>query len=386
MKYLATIFLFLCVVIPTYAQLWNPCHFGMTVMGGTYSCETYDDWVLVFEDSFNGQSIDGTVWEDDDDVHNRFCNSSEAQYYTDGDNLSVSNGILSIIAEEESITAKTVDWIDEDEDLECNGTIVGKNEETFLFKSGQILSKPKFIHGKFEIRCKIPSIELLWPAFWLYGECGQEIDVFEFLDESTNPSIASKKVKFNYFRDIVCGNGTSNCDYDYTASTNMSSNMHTYSVEWDEHKLIWRVDGVTIRERYRFYEPTYGNPKTLCGNTDNEVWVQDLIYPKNDIPMKIIANLAVKDNSPADFPAELEIDYIRVYQRINSTNTVNICSESDILGATVAGQDIIVGGSTCSSITIEDGEFLYLVAKNSVTLSSSFEVEAGAIFSMSIDD
>jgi len=386
MKYLATIFLFLCVVIPTYAQLWNPCHSGMTVMGGTYSCETYDDWVLVFEDTFDGQSINGTVWKDDDDVHNRFCNSSEAQYYTDGDNLSVSNGILSIIAEEESITAKTVDWKDEEDDLECGGTVVGKNEETFLFKSGQIQSKPEFVHGKFEIRCKIPSIELLWPAFWLYGECGQEIDVFEFLDESTNPSIASKKVKFNYFRDVVCGDGASDCDYDYTTSTNMSLNMHTYSVEWDEHKLIWKVDGVTIRERYRFYEPTYGNPKTLCGNTDNEVWVQDLIYPKNDISMKIIANLAVKDNSPADFPVEMEIDYIRVYQRINSSNIVNICTESDILGATVAGQDIIVGGSTCSAITIENGEFLYLVAKNSVILSSNFEVEAGAIFSMSIDD
>jgi hypothetical protein len=132
-------------------------------------------------------------------------------------------------------------------------------------------------------------------------------------------------------------------------------------------------------------EYTYGYEVTLCGNKNVWVW-EDLIYPKDDIPMRIIANLAVKDNSHADFPADLEIDYIRVYQRINSNSTVNICSNSDILGSTVAGQEIIVGGTSCSSITIEDDELLFLVAKHRITIDSEFEVEEGAVLSMEIAD
>lgn len=102
--------------------------------------------------------------------------------------------------------------------------------------------------------------------------------------------------------------------------------------------------------------------------------------------MQVIANLRVKDNSGATFPCQLEIDWIRVYQRINSNNTVNICSILDINGSTVAGQEIVVGGTSCSAISIEDGEVLDLVAKDGITINKSFEVEEGARFSMKIDN
>ena len=385
MRNLAIIILLVSSVLSSRAQLWDPCFQSLTPINGTFSCETYDEWVLVFKDNFDGTSLDETVWHDSSALRNRFCNANEAQYYTTGENISISNGYLTLIAEEESITALTIDYEGPDYDLMCDGEYVGENEETFDYKSGQIVSKLDFMHGKFEIRCQIPSIELLWPAFWIYGDCGQEIDVFEFMDESTNPTIAGKKITYTYHRDYDCPSETWTCNDEQNTGEDMSLEMHTYSVEWDEHKIRWIVDGNIELERYRFYN-TSGVPQTLCGTFSYQYWIQDRIYPKDDYPMWIIANLAVKDNSPANFPVEMKIDYIRVYQKINSNKTVNICSNSDILGSTIAGQDITVGGSTCSTITIEDNEFLYLVAKNSIELKSDFEVEAGAVFLMDIDD
>ncbi len=176
----------------------------------------------------------------------------------------------------------------------------------------------------------------------------------------------------------------STCTISQLYATNFSQALHTYSVEWNEHRLIWRIDNNIVLQRTRFYN-TNGVEKELCGSITNQNWFRDLIYPKDDIPMWIITGFGVLDDSPADFPVDMEIEWIRVYQQIDSNGSVEICSSSDILGSTVAGQEITVGGPTCSSITIADGEFLNLVAVDGITLDSNFKVETGAIFSMKID-
>lgn len=389
MKRLAILIPMLGSIVPSLAQFWAPCYYTLEFVYGYHQCDTYDDWILVFEDNFDGTTLDETVWHDSTAMRNRYCNEKEAQYYTTGENLNVSDGTLKIIAEDEQITALTVDWMEPDDELYCEGEGIGEyNEQTYDYKSGQILSKPKFVHGIFEIRCKIPSIELLWPAFWIYGgDCGQEIDVFEFLNESSNPTHASKQVVFTYHRHILCqDNQLLSCDDKQSTGTDMSQAMHTYSVEWDEHEINWRIDGDIVLTRSMYCDQGFGDERELCGNVTALYWYKDLIYLKNDIPMQIIANLAVKTNSEADFPVQMEIDYIRVYQRINSSTSVNICSNADILGSSVAGQEINVGGESCSSITIEDDEFLYLVAKDGISILSDFEADLGATLELKIDD
>ena len=96
--------------------------------------------------------------------------------------------------------------------------------------------------------------------------------------------------------------------------------------------------------------------------------------------MNVIANLAIKPNSPSSFPTQMEIDHIRVYQKINSTKSIEICSNDDIKGSTVAGQEIIVSGENCS-VHLESDAYIDLVAKDKIVLNSGFSVATGAHFS-----
>ena len=57
-----------------------------------------------------------------------------------------------------------------------------RNNRQYDFTSGMIFSKDLFGEGIFEIRCKIPSGEDYWPAFWLFGD-GGELDIFEFYEK-----------------------------------------------------------------------------------------------------------------------------------------------------------------------------------------------------------
>lgn len=369
---------------------FDPCYYSLTsIPNDYYECNTYDDWVVVFEEQFIGSSVDYDIWENKltNGARNNYCDGMDKSYATDDDNFEVSNGTLKIIADDDGITANIVDWLPEwDAILYCSGEPWGINRQYFEYTSGLIFSKQAFVHGIFEIRCKIPPIKRLWPAFWLYGgDCAQEIDIFEFLNTSTDPTYASKRPTYTYHREINCDpEQRVLCNY-IDVTYNLSDSMHLYSVEWDEHKLIWRIDGNEVLRRYRFYD-TDSSEEELCGQLNNQSWFQNYIYPLNTIPMKISAGMGVREDSHSDFPVTFEVDYIKVFQRINSNSTVQICSSSDILGSTVAGQEIVFGGPSCSLIAISDGEFLNLVAKERIVITSDFKIEEGAQLIMQIDN
>lgn len=387
MKKTTFILMLLGITILIKAQIVKPhCYNELKILNGTYLCETYDDWVLVFEDEFIGTDINYDVWRNDFPWgRNLYC-AGYPEFFTNGDNFDVINGKLKLIVDEETVNERIMDDWDDDEEMMCGDTFNGYNKRWFDYTSGMIYSKQKFIYGKFEIRCKIPTIKKLWPAFWLYGSCAQEIDVFEFMSDNSNPTAASKQITFTYHRNLDCDDDAKvQCSDEQNTGTDMSLAMHTYSVEWDEHKLTWRVDGNEVLVKYRWHT-TLGQTMTRCGQIPFAYYSMDSMYPFDDEPMSIIASLGVKEDSPSTFPANMEIDYIRVYQRINSSSSVNICSNSDILGSTVAGQEIIIGGTTCSAITLDDGDYLDLVAKNEIILNSGLTIEAGAQFSMKLDN
>jgi len=75
-------------------------------------------WVLVFEDEFEGNSLDTTIWDCSLEAHLRYCNN-EQQYYTYGNNHTVSNGTLKIIAKKEITYARVIDWLDSNYIIYC---------------------------------------------------------------------------------------------------------------------------------------------------------------------------------------------------------------------------------------------------------------------------
>ena len=173
------------------------------------------------------------------------------------------------------------------------------NRQPYL--SGVITSYDsfRFKYGKVEMRGRFPQGKGLWGAFWLlngYYKQDQpedpEIDIIEALGDSTTTA----RQAYHYMEDLD-GDGflTDTNTLELTTSMDdFSQEFHTYGVEWSEGLIVYFVDDVEV---HRISGPQVSSEQ-----------------------MYLIANLAVGGifPGPADetteFPANYEIDYIRVWQ------------------------------------------------------------------------
>ncbi len=246
------------------------------------------DWSLIFNDEFTGDELNAQKWSDCYwwDWQNHGCTNSgnhELQWYQPG-NILAADGILHLRAFEESIRAG--------------------DGKTYAFTSGMISSGRSredplppglaFQYGYVEIRAKLPRGQGLWTSFWLLPVNNQndrskpEIDMMEMLGHQPQKIYMT----FHYQTDA---------DDDAQQSENwvgpdFSADWHIFGLDWQPNMLIWYVDGV---ERWRYLDAAY---------IPNE-------------PMYLILNLAVGGDWPAPpddstvFPADLQVDYVRVWKR-----------------------------------------------------------------------
>ncbi len=173
------------------------------------------------------------------------------------------------------------------------------------YTSARLVTQGRFDrkYGRFEARIKQPRGQGIWPAFWLLGNnisnagwpgCG-EIDIMEYRGHET---------------DIVRGSlhgpgysGGGNHGRETDAGEDLSADFHTYAIEWDPSRVIWKID-----ERVYFT----ATPADLPAGAN---WVYDH-------PFFIILNLAVggnysgNPNGSTTFPQVMLIDHVRVYERI----------------------------------------------------------------------
>jgi beta-glucanase (GH16 family) len=338
------------------------------------------DWTLVFNDEFNGNELDKSKWFTCENGWNRE-HGDELQYYLDN-NITVEDGILKLTAKREPGDYDV--WRFDDE----GGYITQKY---FEYTSGWIQSKLEFKYGYFEIRCKIPEGKGFWPAFWLFGykpNPKPEIDIFEFAgDEPKKHAINIRewrgKKKSNPNKDIVI-----DCSTKKKYGIDFSKGFHTFSAEWDEFKVIFRVDGEIKRIDYRYLD-LKGVGLYDCWHHVDGLYLVNPYFPYK--PSNLIANLAISHgpfggppNSSTEFPSSLEIDYIRVYKRLDNTKDLSICKiPDDQEGDVITGKTITVGGNSCNSV-IKSGESLSLVAKDKIKLLPGFHAEAGSNFSAKI--
>ncbi len=198
--------------------------------------------------------------------------NSELQHYTNRtDNAIVSNGTLKIIAKAESY----------------NGS---------AYTSARLLTKDKFSfkYGKIESRIKLPAGVGTWAAFWMLGNnintvswpaCG-EIDIMEHLGRELNKIYATLHHP---------GHSGANGDGSTMTIANASTEFHKYAAEWTESSIKFTVDDML------FY--TFSNLPGLPFNQN----------------FFVILNVAMGGNfggpvDPAFSSAEMEVDYVRVYQ------------------------------------------------------------------------
>lgn len=377
MKRLLYMFL-LIFVMQTFSSVFSQtvCETRVVVFTNYYYQCDDNPWVLVFEDDFNSNSIDLSYWNPITGVP-RDVDFINQKAWHKKENLIVENGLLKVISKNEP---------------QYNMPVVIKWDpytvkyEDFTYTTGEVWTKRSFLNGIFEARIKIPKGKGFWPAFWLFGgNLWNEIDIFEFWNEydvwgNYDPNKLSRVHHMNVWFDFNEDGNGDDCPTDYTGF-DFSQNFHVYKVMWDKDKIEWYVDGVLKRTDYRYY--------TMLGQTVGcmiNPWTQyqqNRIYPIE--PMSVILNTAIQagNNSPdisTVFPSQMEIDWVRVYQKKQCKN-VNITNANqfpldDQQFNVIVGENV---SFNCNYI-VPSGQQLNVLAKNISTFGPGFHAQLGSTF------
>lgn len=368
---------------------------GLNVMPiETFDQCNYNSWKLVFEDNFDGNNLNLSIWELQAWGQGAlYGNNGSVQEYNTLNNIEVSNGVLKIIAKEETVQRRAISWKPDDEILE-DGL---PNLRTYNYTSSNIWTKSKFSYGKFEARIKIPKGKGFWPAFWTFGgNPWNELDVFEFWNENDafnnyDPSKLSKVHHMTAHYDFDNDGNTNMCGTKYNG-VDFSQDFHIFTLIWEKNKIEWYVDGQLKRTDYRYY--TMLGQTTGCTINAWTQYIMNRIYPVD--PMAIILNLAIQhgtddhgnnrspDNS-TPFPSQMEVDWVRYYKKepcqdVNITDASQFPLDNQIFNVMV-GEDVVID----CNYTVQSGQQLDIVAQNSITLKPGFNAQAGSNFHAKID-
>ena len=329
------------------------------------------NWELVWEENFNGDSINSSKWDFAPDWGN--C-ASGSVISLDQNNHVVSNGIVSLITKRD--TASCHMWEDT-----ISPTYYNK-----FFSSGCLYSKKAFKYGFFEIKSRFPIVNRnigacgMSPCFWLhpvkhwFNPMTQysEIDVCE-VRGATNTHTCnvhySDLSHQSYYTYDTLGPGIidssfhpgwslriDDTSYDFPVN---DGGFHTYSAEWNYQGVSLYYDNTFIRKA-----------------SNNSVF-----HAYNLLPLNImVTNVANSDNfgdtvnSHTRLPYSYDIDYVRVYQLICDTSTVVY----DIPNFNTYSYGVKKSITLTSATTLPTNQSIYLRAKDYIKLQNGFEVPIGS--------
>ncbi len=250
---------------------------------------------LLWSDEFDKPTIDTAVWTFDTGVGNPDgWGNAEAEYYTNGSNFTVENGVGVLWAKHES-----------------------KGNKSYTSCRMKTKAKKEFKYGYFEAKIKTPKGRGLWPAFWTLGSdidvatwpsCG-EVELYE---QRTGPQTYPDAKGVQYPGDNLF---VQTCHYSsvygqvspvYNTNPTGYSNclcdsFHLYAIEWDSTKITYYFDG---KQSWQYTNINLASNKKSFHQ-----------------PHFFIANIAVGGNYQGNnidntiFPQKMSIDYVRVYQK-----------------------------------------------------------------------
>jgi len=252
---------------------------------------TPDGYSLVWADEFDADGLpDATKWAYDTFRNKDGWWNEERQYYSANraNNARIENGKLVIEARKDG------------DQLTSYSDYGGQD-----YSSARLFTKGKasWTYGYFEMRAKLPCGRGLWPAIWTLPEKpGQwpdsgEIDIMEYVGHNPDTFHATIHTQ----------------DYNHTKKTEVGKKLtvKTACKAFHTHSLLWTPNAITVAVDGRPYFQ-YEND----GKGDGS-WPFDRAH-------HIILNIAVggtwggqKGIDAAAFPAQMEIDYVRVYQLDN---------------------------------------------------------------------
>lgn len=241
------------------------------------------EYKLVWSDEFDYTGlVDSLKWKYDTEGNKSDWGNNEAQYYTRAkkENAYVDNGVLRITAIKENIEGKA-------------------------YSSARLNSKADWMYGRIEVSAKLPKGRGTWPAIWMmpggwsfddgnWPDVG-ELDIMEHVGHDPGVIHASAHSK-----DYQWQIGTQKTGTIYIAD--VSEAFHSYILEWSPEILRAYVDDQLY---FEYRNEGLGESK----------------WPYNK-PFYLILNLtvggawaSVQGIDEDAFPATMEVDYVRVYQR-----------------------------------------------------------------------
>jgi beta-glucanase (GH16 family) len=175
------------------------------------------------------------------------------------------------------------------------------------YTSARLNSKFSFTYGRVEVRAKVPTGQGTWPAIWMlsknisghgayfqslglgelsWPDCG-EIDIMEHWGSNQNYAQSAIHTRSSH------GN-TVNLGGQYLPT--VSSEFHSYTLDWTAEKLVFEVDGV----HHYTYNPALKN---------NATW-------PFDSPQYLLLNFAIENIIDPDFKEDtFDIDHVRIYNQ-----------------------------------------------------------------------
>ena len=244
---------------------------------GYTSPSSYSGYNLVWEEEFDGSSLDLSVWNYETGASG--WGNNESQYYRSGNkNAELDQGYLRITAKEETHLGAPY----------TSARLTTQGKESFQY-------------GRIDIRAKVPYGQGVWPALWMLGDnfgsagwptCG-EIDIMELIGgDGYNDRTVYGTAHWS--------NNGSHAEYGGNKSLPLgekyNDEFHVFSIVWNSSSIRWYVD----------------NSLYHTMNTASLTAFQNKFF--------FILNIAVEGNWPGpvgpstQFPQYMLVDYIRVFQ------------------------------------------------------------------------
>lgn len=250
------------------------------------------DWHLVWSDEFNGpvnSPPDSAKWKYDTGGGG-WGNNEEEVYCAAGSNQAPCSA------------ASPNSYLDGSGNLVIRAL---KSGETWT--SARLTTFPggQFEYGRIEARMQLPTGAGVWPAFWLLGgniktagwpSCG-EMDIMEWV-----PQYGPSKTSSTMHGPVSRGKGIGST-FTFPNGGRVDNAYHTYGIIWSPDKAQFYRDN----PRHPFF--------TIAKDSDS---AGDWVF---NHPFFVILNLAIGGNFPGPSnrttpnPAEMKVDYVRVYRR-----------------------------------------------------------------------
>lgn len=237
--------------------------------------EELKSWEVVFEDDFNGK-LNREKWLTryfwgDKLFNDAYALESDKAFPTDGKNLETGN-TLKIVTKRENVEGKV--W----------KMPFGFVPQNYEYTTGMIntAKSHRQKYGKIEAKIKINFAKAVNYNFWMASE--KMLPHIDILKLEQKKSKAQQSHHFGNAKDAQHTQAA-------FSGLDLDQDFFIYTLEWTKDKLIWKINGIVVNEQ------TKG-------------------VPQEPLFLTLSCGITGKP-SDAGLPANMEIDWVRCYQKVS---------------------------------------------------------------------